>query len=81
MNTLGRAYQQRLSFLHGYIQPCITQGKQTSTAKKATPIPDTEADEKNEGKSVSECVSWAKAQGLDVATVLAEHFTVEEIVI
>ena len=44
-------------------------------------ITDTEADEKNEGKSVSECVSWAKAQGLDVAKVLAEHFTVEEIAI
>ena len=81
LTTLGRAYQQRLSFLHGYIQPCITQGKQTSTAKKATSISDTEADEKSEGKSVSECVAWAKAQGLDVAKILAEHFTVEEIAI
>ena len=53
----------------------------TDDTEPADNSQDTEADEKNEGKSVSECVAWAKAQGLDVAKVLAEHFTVEEIAI
>lgn len=34
METLNEAYSQRLSFLHGYIQPCIAKNSQTSKRKK-----------------------------------------------
>ncbi len=80
MDTLGKAYQQRLSFLHGYIQPCITQGKQTSTAKKDSVIPFAEPIQ-DEEKSIAEWVAWAKRESLDIAKVLAEHFTLEEIAV
>lgn len=80
VTVLGKAYQQRLTFLHGYIQPCITTGKQTSTPVKAFAIPSSETIFDGE-QSVSKWVAWAKTEGMDVAKVLSEHFTVEEIAV
>ncbi len=39
MDTLNEAYSQRLSFLHGYIQPCITKNSQTLPKKPRNYLP------------------------------------------
>ncbi len=39
LEALNEAYQQRLSLLHGYIQPSISLGKQTSKIKKKAYVP------------------------------------------
>ena len=78
IESLTKAYQQRLAFLHGYIQPSITLAKQTSTAKKRSGIPFANA-VPDEEKSITQWVAWAKEAGMDIAKVLSEHFTVEEI--
>lgn len=80
IESLTKAYQQRLAFLHGYIQPSITLAKQTSTAKKCPGIPLTDA-VPDDGKSIVEWVAWAKGAGMDIVKVLAEHFIVEEIAV
>ena len=40
LESLNAAYEQRLSLLHGYIQPSIPQAKQTSKAKKKVSVAD-----------------------------------------
>lgn len=84
LDTLNEAYQQRLSLLHGYIQPSVIQNKPTTKKKKtATSVrkSQTQSQPKQEGYSITEIAERAKAENLDVVELLKEVYTVVEVAI
>lgn len=90
LDTLNEAYQQRLSLLHGYIQPSVIQNNPTTRKKKAaasvkrnqsTIINQVESNSKQEGYSISEIAEKAKAENLDVVELLKEVYTIVEVAI
>lgn len=84
LDTLNEAYQQRLTLLHGYIQPSVIQNKPTTKKKKtAASIKknQTQSQPKQEGYSITEIAERAKAENLDVVELLKEVYTVVEVAI
>ena len=84
LDTLNEAYQQRLSLLHGYIQPSVIQNKPTTRKKKAAASVkknQTQSQSKQEGYSITEIAERAKAENLDVVELLKEVYTVVEVAI
>lgn len=84
LDTLNEAYQQRLSLLHGYIQPSVIQNKPTTKKKKTAASVQknqTQSKPKQEGYSITEIAERAKAENLDVVELLKEVYTVIEVVI
>lgn len=83
MEMLNQAYNQRLSFLHSYIQPAISQKKQISRPKKKNPVSkiDSVQEKDNECVSVSDLAVRAKAENLDMVAILREFYTVEEVAV
>lgn len=82
LDTLNEAYQQRLSLLHGYIQPSVIQNKPTTKKKKtAASIKknQTQSQPKQEGYSITEIAEKAKAENLDVVELLKEVYTIVEV--
>lgn len=84
LDTLNEAYQQRLSLLHGYIQPSVIQNKPTTKKKKTAASVkknQTQSPPKQEGYSITEIAERAKAENLDVVELLKEVYTVVEVTI
>lgn len=84
LDTLNEAYQQRLSLLHGYIQPSVIQNKPTTRKKKTAASVkknQTQSKLKQEGYSIIEIAERAKAENLDVVELLKEVYTVVEVAI
>lgn len=84
LDTLNEAYQQRLSLLHGYIQPSVIQNKPTTKKKKTAASvrkSQTQSQPKQEGYSITEIAERAKAENLDVVELLKEVYTVVEVAI
>ena len=78
--TLNEAYEKRLSMVHGYIEPTITQKSQTSSRKqKADEFIISIETETNTEKIISSVVTAAKEKGVDVVGLLQEKITVEVI--
>ena len=81
LESLNEAYQQRLSLLHGFIQP--RQKKQTSTVKRKVSVadmaqPTTEMDGEF---TIAGLVSRAKADGADIVQLLKDHLPVVEVAV
>lgn len=84
LDTLNEAYQQRLSLLHGYIQPSVIQNKPTTKKKKTAASvrkSQTQSQPKQEGYSITEIAERAKVENLDVVELLKEVYTVVEVAI
>lgn len=86
LETLNEAYQKRLSLLHDYIQPTITHNQQTSKSKPKKKNPATNLTDKSElkvniQKSLADLVSQAKAENLDIVSLVREHFIVVEVAV
>nr|DAF79547.1 MAG TPA: Bacterial TniB protein [Caudoviricetes sp.] len=84
LDTLNEAYQQRLSLLHGYIQPSVIQNKPTTRKKKTAASVkknQTQSQPKQEGYSITEIAERAKAENLNVVELLKEVYTVVEVAI
>lgn len=84
LDTLNEAYQQRLSLLHGYIQPSVIQNKPTTKKKKTAASVkknQIQSQPKQEGYSITEIAERAKAENLDVVELLKEVYTVVEVAI
>lgn len=84
LDTLNEAYQQRLSLLHGYIQPSVIQNKPTTKKKKTAASvrkSQTQSQPKQEGYSITEIAERAKAENLEVVELLKEVYTVVEVAI
>lgn len=84
LDTLNQAYQQRLTLLHGYIQPSVIQNKPTTKKKKTAASVkknQIQSQPKQKGYSITEIAEKAKAENLDVVELLKEVYTVIEVAI
>lgn len=84
LDTLNEAYQQRLTLLHGYIQPSVIQNKPTTRKKKTAASVkknQIQSQPKQERYSITEIAEKAKAENLDVVELLKEVYTVVEVAI
>lgn len=84
LDTLNEAYQQRLTLLHGYIQPSVIQNKPTTKKKKTAASVkknQIQSQPKQKGYSITEIAEKAKAENLDVVELLKEVYTVVEVAI
>lgn len=82
LDTLNEAYQQRLTLLHGYIQPSVIQNKPITKKKKTAASVkknQTQSQPKQEGYSITEIAEKAKAENLDVVELLKEVYTIVEV--
>lgn len=87
LDTLNEAYQQRLSLLHGYIQPSVIQNKPTTRKKKtAASVQKNQSAvvkqaEEQANYSITEIAERAKAENLNVVELLKEVYIVVEVAI
>lgn len=84
LETLNEAYQQRLSLLHGYIQPSVIQNKPTTRKKKLIAdlnINQTDDREKEENYSIAAIAEKVKTEDLDVVALLKTVYKVVEVAI
>lgn len=87
LDTLNESYQQRLSLLHGYIQPSVIQNKPITRKKKtAASVQKNQSAvvkqaEEQANYSISEIAEKAKTENLDVVEFLKEVYTVVEVAI
>lgn len=79
LETLNEAYQQRLSLLHGYIQPSVIQNKSTTRKKKTIAdlnINQTNDSQKQENYSIAAIAEKAKTENIDVVALLKTVYKV-----
>lgn len=84
LDSLNEAYQKRLSLLHGYIQPFVSLGKQTSKIKKKTPISTmmvTDNETSDECISIADLVAKAKNENIDIVQLLKSNMSVVEVAV
>ena len=84
LETLNEAYQQRLSLLHGYIQPSVIQNKSTTRKKKTIAdlnINQTNDSQKQENYSIAAISEKAKTENIDVVALLKTVYKVVEVAI
>ena len=80
LETLNMAYQQRLSLLHGYIEPAITRMPQTTTSKQNAPATKASANAGIENENIiSQLVTLAKNQQLDLLPMLKDYMPIVEV--
>lgn len=81
LDMLNAAYKQRLSLIHGYIEPSIQKGKSTSNTKsknKVAPMAQVESDNKI---SISILAKKSKSEGIDIVPLLKEYYWIVEVTI
>ena len=80
LETLNMAYQQRLSLLHGYIEPSITKKPQTTTTKQNAPSTKASANTAIENENIiSQLVTMAKNQQIDLLPMLKDYMPIVEV--
>lgn len=80
LETLNMAYQQRLSLLHGYIEPAIIKKPQTTITKQNAPATKASANAGIENENIiSQLVTLAKNQQLDLLPMLKDYMPIVEV--
>ena len=81
LESLNEAYQQRLSLLHGFIQP--KPKKQTSKVKRKVSAADMapSVEEQHGEFTIADLVSQAKAENVDIVQLLKGHVPVVEVAV
>ena len=81
LESLNEAYQQRLSLLHGYIQPSVSVGKQTTKIKKKAPVHTAENETLDDRVSIADLVAKAKDENMDIVQLLKSNMPVVEVTV
>ena len=81
LGSLNEAYQQRLSLLHGYIQPSVSVGKQTSKIKKKVTVHTAENETSDDRVSIADFVAKAKDENMDIVQLLKSNMPVVEVAV
>ena len=81
LETLTEAYQQRMSLLHGYIEPAIKKKPQTASVKNAPEIQSGTALQTDNPNLLSELALLAKSQQLDIVKLLKDYIPITEVAI
>ena len=79
IEALTEAYQKRMGMLHGHISP--QKCKYSATIAGRAPKTPTITEEIENPHLISDLVNRAKAEQIDVVTLLREHFTVDEVML
>ena len=80
LETLNMAYHQRLSLLHGYIEPAIIKKPKTTTTKQNAPATKASANSDIENENIiSQLVTMAKNQQLDLLPMLKDYIPIVEV--
>lgn len=79
IETLNMAYKQRLTLLHNYIHTPERKVKTTKPHQKKTIAKCENMQSDNYDVSIAEIAKKAKSDNADIATLLREHFAVEEV--
>lgn len=80
IETLNAAYQQRLSMLHGFIEPNIKKANYASQHRIEAVYAETDAPFED-SQLIFHLVTQAKHSQLDIVTLMREHFHVSEVAI
>lgn len=81
LDSLNEAYQQRLSLLHGYIQPSVSVGKQTTKIKKKAIVHTAENETLDDRVSIADLVAKAKDENMDIVQLLKSNMPVVEVAV
>ena len=81
LDSLNEAYQQRLSLLHGYIQPSVSVGKQTTKIKKKVTVHTAENETLDDRVSIADLVAKAKNENIDIVQLLRSNMPVVEVTV
>ena len=80
LESLNEAYQQRLSLLHGFIQP--RQKCQTSKTKRKATVPKVDTHVETDGEfTIAGLASQAKTGSIDIVELLKSHLPVVEVAV
>ena len=79
LESLNEAYQQRLSMLHGFIQP--PQRKQISKPKRKSVVTAPDGTSAGAGVCIADLVARAKNESIDIVQLLKEHMPVVEVAV
>ncbi len=80
LENLNKAYKNRLTMLHPYLETSIKKKKQTSTKRKTVTYTEIGEPVEEDGL-ISELVATAKKNNLDVLSLFRQHFEVVEVAI
>lgn len=81
LESLNKAYQQRLSLLHGYIQPSVSLGRQTFKIKKKAIVYAAENETSDDCISIADFVTKAKNENIDIVQLLKSNMPVVEVAV
>lgn len=82
LDMLNAAYMQRLSLVHGYIEPSMQKRKSTSNIKpKNKIVSKVRVAEVDNKISISALVQKSKSEGLDIVSLLKKYFQIAEVTI
>ena len=84
LETLNEAYQQRLSLLHGYIQPSVIQNKSTTKKKNSAArakMKSVQSHSEQGRYSISDMVEKSRTERSDIVELLKEICTIVEVAV
>lgn len=79
LRTLSEAYKQRISLLHGYIEPTIKRKPQTASVKTVSKVASGTTIQPENPNLLSELAMLAKKQQLDIVNLLKDHISITEV--
>lgn len=80
LENLNKAYKNRLTMLHPYLETNIKKKKQTSTKRKTVTYTEI-GDRVEEDGFITELVTKAKTENIDVISLFRQHFPVIEVAV
>lgn len=80
LENLNKAYKNRLTMLHPYLETNIKKKKQTSTKRKTVTYTEI-GDRVEEDGFITELVTKAKTENIDVISLFRQYFPVTEVAI
>ena len=79
LDMLTEAYKQRMTLLHGYIEPTIKRKPQTASVKTVSKVQSGTAIQSENPNLLSELATLAKTQQLDIVPLLKDYISITEV--
>lgn len=81
LDMLTEAYKQRMTLLHGYIEPTIKRKPQAKSVKIVSNMQSSTAIQSENPNLLSELATLAKTQQLDIIPLLKDYISITEVTI
>lgn len=79
LDMLTEAYKQRMTLLHGYIEPTIKRKPQTKSVKTVSNMQSGTAIQSENPNLLSELATLSKTQQLDIVPLLKDYISITEV--